>query len=555
MPPPDFPYVTVRERIILEGEFISDFIEFKSGSGGYTYGMRLYGVDGTATSSDYGVIEGVVAEGAYPTAILDSYSYYAFNDDLIEGEEQFYLIQYDIDQSGRLWDYDLIIINIIDTTSRTVFLDVDGDGDADSVEVNIYNYRNYLNEFAQRAQELQEAERAVLSFIDENRAEIGRLEQAKLVELSDAFDAVDLSTRSKFDTISEVHSTLEKIDQGTQSVSEFFDDPNLLNGAQAGVDALNAALEAAVIKKAVKAVVGYDIPGLVLDGISTELQLFEIDQQIRHLQEEIDVFETQTLPGLDDSRDAFREASDAVISTVFGVPPEPTQQLDRNEYRIPTEGIQISSANLTLQDDVFMNISSDIDLLRLDGVGSSYISMGDGFRAVQIDATLAEVVTLGNGQSEKFLLGTDNISVSLNNVDRVILNDGYIAFDLDGDGGAAFRLYQAGFDRLPDPEGLGFWIDLLDRDIVSLAEMANYFLDSPEFISLYGQVQSLSNEEYLTVLYDNILDRVPDGDGFSFWLNALENGYDRSSTLADFSESIENQNGTLGLIDDGIWYL
>ena len=55
--------------------------------------------------------------------------------------------------------------------------------------------------------------------------------------------------------------------------------------------------------------------------------------------------------------------------------------------------------------------------------------------------------------------GTD----ALINIERLQFTDKTLAFDLDGNAGQAYRLYQAAFDRVPDQGGLGYWIDEMDQ--------------------------------------------------------------------------------------------
>ena len=69
---------------------------------------------------------------------------------------------------------------------------------------------------------------------------------------------------------------------------------------------------------------------------------------------------------------------------------------------------------------------------------------------------------------------------------------------------------------------------------------AKSFINSAEFINLYGS--DSSNSDYIKNLYINILDRQKDEEGFNYWMNQLDNGYeDRSELLMGFSESIENK--------------
>ena len=52
----------------------------------------------------------------------------------------------------------------------------------------------------------------------------------------------------------------------------------------------------------------------------------------------------------------------------------------------------------------------------------------------------------------------------------------------------------------------------------------------------------MSNEQYVKTLYQNILDREPDVDGYNYWVGQLNNGIeDRSELLLGFAESNENQ--------------
>ncbi len=143
--------------------------------------------------------------------------------------------------------------------------------------------------------------------------------------------------------------------------------------------------------------------------------------------------------------------------------------------------------------------------------------------------------------------GTD----SLINVERIKFSDKSIAIDIDGNGGQAYRLYSAAFDRAPDLEGLGFWMDARDNG-VELDHIANEFLNSKEFVTKFGANQT--NEQFLTRLYDYVMNRTPDGEGYQFWLDALEVGVSRAHLLAQFSESNENRGNVIDIIANGFEY-
>lgn len=147
-------------------------------------------------------------------------------------------------------------------------------------------------------------------------------------------------------------------------------------------------------------------------------------------------------------------------------------------------------------------------------------------------------------------------TVTLSNVERFSFSDTVIAMDVDGTAGQAYRIYRAAFDRDPmidDTAGLGYWIAQMDAGM-SMTEVAARFIDSTEFRSLYGATPT--NGEFLTKVYNNVLDRDPDSDGYAWWTDQLANNPEKTwqKVLADFSESAENQANVAGLIGNGITY-
>jgi len=87
----------------------------------------------------------------------------------------------------------------------------------------------------------------------------------------------------------------------------------------------------------------------------------------------------------------------------------------------------------------------------------------------------------------------------------------------------------------------------------ALHEVANSFVISQEFKNLYGA--DLNNEGFITALYNNVLDRDPDQGGLDYWINDMENnGMSRADVLASFSESAENIANTDPLIELGVLY-
>ena len=140
----------------------------------------------------------------------------------------------------------------------------------------------------------------------------------------------------------------------------------------------------------------------------------------------------------------------------------------------------------------------------------------------------------------------------------VFLDKG-LAFDVGGIGGTAFRLYQAAYDRVPDPEGLGFWMYYLDAGF-DLTQAAENFLRAQEFIAIYGP--NPTPEEYVVLLYRHVHHREPDAGGLQFWIDAMHNKdgafgkrWNKGEILLKFSESEENVANLIGVMKDGFVYI
>lgn len=102
-----------------------------------------------------------------------------------------------------------------------------------------------------------------------------------------------------------------------------------------------------------------------------------------------------------------------------------------------------------------------------------------------------------------------------------------------------FRLYSAAFGRLPDAAGLSFWANAYTKGSSSYASISQSFLDSSEFKLLFGV--NNTNSDFVVNLYKNILGRVPDASGLTYWVTTLDTGYSRANVLGNFSESTENK--------------
>ncbi len=92
------------------------------------------------------------------------------------------------------------------------------------------------------------------------------------------------------------------------------------------------------------------------------------------------------------------------------------------------------------------------------------------------------------------------------------------AFDYTSADADTLRLYRAFLNRDPDVAGGKYWIAEA-RNGAHADDLAFGFARSREFTTRYG---TLSNREFLELLYENMLARRPDREGFDYWLQKME---------------------------------
>lgn len=90
------------------------------------------------------------------------------------------------------------------------------------------------------------------------------------------------------------------------------------------------------------------------------------------------------------------------------------------------------------------------------------------------------------------------------------------------------RLYQYLLDRNPDSAGLDYWTRTLLTRHNTVNNVVMYFTSCDEFVN-----KQLSNEEFITRLYKALLQREPDDDGMTYWLQVLH-GMPRHKVVEKF---------------------
>jgi hypothetical protein len=202
-----------------------------------------------------------------------------------------------------------------------------------------------------------------------------------------------------------------------------------------------------------------------------------------------------------------------------------------------------------------LTATNNPDIL-IGGEGNDALNGGLGIdKAVYVGSSADYKVTIG---SDGQLVVADKLesrdgSDALAGVERISFSDKSLAFDINGNAGASYRLYKAAFDREPDLQGVGYWMQKLDSGADLANDVASGFINSKEFETLYGA--NSSNASFIENLYLNVLNRRPEPEGFDYYDKALASGVSRYNILTNFSQSNENIEQVAPLVGNGISYI
>ena len=168
--------------------------------------------------------------------------------------------------------------------------------------------------------------------------------------------------------------------------------------------------------------------------------------------------------------------------------------------------------------------------------GNDVINGGGGTDTASFSGTRASYRLFNTGTSVTVTdsqAGRDGID-SVSSVERLAFTDMTINLEI----GAKSRtvtaaqlktleeLYVAFFNRVPDADGLAFWIDQAASGLPVNSIADSFYGAALLYPSLTGYTNSMGNGSFVNVIYRNVLGRADGGDaeGVAFWSNALTTG-------------------------------
>ena len=183
--------------------------------------------------------------------------------------------------------------------------------------------------------------------------------------------------------------------------------------------------------------------------------------------------------------------------------------------------------------DIFKGGSGNDTLYGGSGIDQAYFTSN---RSNFTQSTVGEVTTFTDNLGFE---GTDQLT----SIERAYFTDYYVNLTVKNESAVSNiassdlqqlqELYVAFFNRVPDADGLEYWIGQFNSG-QSINQIAESFYNSGiAFSELTGISAGMTNTSFINVVYNNVLGRSSgaDPEGLSFWTSALQSGAETKATL------------------------
>lgn len=192
-------------------------------------------------------------------------------------------------------------------------------------------------------------------------------------------------------------------------------------------------------------------------------------------------------------------------------------------------------------------IGNVLDNLLMGGRGNNVLDGAAGFDTAQYigGRSLYDVELIGGTYQVKSLVLSGGGTDTLSHIEQLTFGTTTLvaksALDQSETVGG---FYDVMFDRAPDAGGLKFWTNSIVDYGNSELTVAEAFTQATE-----DGANTLTNAQFVTLMYQNAFARTPDQAGFDFWVGALDAKLiDRGEVLLGFVDSPEFTQNELDMI-------
>jgi len=189
------------------------------------------------------------------------------------------------------------------------------------------------------------------------------------------------------------------------------------------------------------------------------------------------------------------------------------------------------------------NITGTVNNDLLTGTaGNNSINGGGGIDTLVVSAGIRNysVTKTATGYTLIDKIGTDGVD-TLVSVEAIKFSDKTINLTVQAKAASApqadvtrlVELYTAFFNRVPDADGMSFWIDEMKVGKTTNQVAEAFYNAGVNYSSLTGFSSTMKNADFINVIYKNVLGRKDGADagGLSFWEGEITSGRATRGTL------------------------
>lgn len=202
-----------------------------------------------------------------------------------------------------------------------------------------------------------------------------------------------------------------------------------------------------------------------------------------------------------------------------------------------TDSVDIYKIEVTESDSISVNIKSMIENIKLEVKDSKNDALtGDWIYGGSVDEPKYFTKTIALEKGTYYLKvynSSYNITTGKYQIDAYSPKQA-MTIKRKKITGFVTRMYSLSMNREPDAGGLAYWIQALEDETTTGYAMANFFVNSDEFLS-----RGLSDNDYLDIMYKAFFNREPDAGGKVYWMNRLQEGDTRQNIFNGFAYSNE----------------
>ena len=176
------------------------------------------------------------------------------------------------------------------------------------------------------------------------------------------------------------------------------------------------------------------------------------------------------------------------------------------------------------------------------GVGNDNLNGGNGIDTAVFSGKLADytLTRTGTAYQVRDNRGTDGTDF-LTNVESLKFSDYNVNLSVQAKAAAApaadvqrlMELYVAFFNRIPDGDGMAYWVDQFTGGQSTRQIAETFYGVGVQYASLTGFSASMTTADFINVVYKNVLGR-PDGadaGGMKYWTDLLTAGTETRGSL------------------------